>query len=530
MQRVWQRLYAWWHASLRRQLVLPVVLVALLGSLVAGAFTVTTARRVVQRQVDAERIKLARLGADEVSQLFQDVIDIARLQQRQMLSSTAADQADALVALQRQFPEAYSSLLLLDDQGRTLLVLSRGSTSTVGTPQVIDPPQPFVGAPELLAAIRAQQVYVSPVDYQSITSTPVVTVAIPLITSAAEGTLVIEVDARYFWKRSDTLDVEAGNAVIVDEQGVILAHPDRQRIGQPVDPALQEFVRSRTLGSARYTAEDTAYVATYAPLLGVMRWGVVIEQDRRAILTPVRNIAQTLLLIIGIGALVVGLLLSLLIRAMLRPVAALSAQAAAISASDATGQTFATLRKDELGVLAVSLNQMLARLGAAQTQVQQLNVGLEQQIADRTAELQAALAEIQARSQQQEQLLALVRRLSMPIIPITDAIVVAPLVGEISAARAQELIGILLKAIEQQQVRVAIIDITGVPVIDPDIAHAFVRLAYGARLLGASAILAGIRPEIAQVLVTIDVDLVALETAATLAQGFARAKQLTGQV
>ena len=233
-----------------------------------------------------------------------------------------------------------------------------------------------------------------------------------------------------------------------------------------------------------------------------------------------------MVLITLLSAVLIGLVLSFLIGHTLRPVGQLSKQAAQIASSGDFSHDIRISRHDELGTLATTLNQMLNNLRESHTQVQQSNERLEQQVSERTVELQSALEEIEERSRRQNDLLALIQQLSMPIIPIMPEVVIVPLVGELTQARAHELNLTLLQTIQQEQVRVAIIDITGIPVIDSHIARTFVKIAYGAQMMGASVILAGIRPEIAQVLVTVGIPLEDLHTAATLDQGFIAAKRL----
>ncbi|HEU4323228.1 MAG TPA: PAS domain-containing protein [Roseiflexaceae bacterium] len=113
--------------------------------------------------------------------------------------------------------------------------------------------------------------------------------------------------------------------------------------------------------------------------------------------------------------------------------------------------------------------------------------------------------------------------LSTPLIPISEQVVVMPLVGAMDSQRAQHVLETLLHGIEQQRARVAILDITGVPVVDTQVAQVLVRAAQASQLIGARVILTGIRPEIAQTLVGLGIDLGSVTTYGTLQQGVARA-------
>jgi PAS domain S-box-containing protein len=111
--------------------------------------------------------------------------------------------------------------------------------------------------------------------------------------------------------------------------------------------------------------------------------------------------------------------------------------------------------------------------------------------------------------------------LSTPLIPITEDVMVMPLVGSVDSRRAQQVIETLLSGIAESKARVAILDITGVSVVDTQVADALIRAAQAVRLLGAQVMLTGIRPEIAQTLVGLGADLSSIVTHGTLRSGIA---------
>lgn len=113
--------------------------------------------------------------------------------------------------------------------------------------------------------------------------------------------------------------------------------------------------------------------------------------------------------------------------------------------------------------------------------------------------------------------------LSMPLIPISATVMVLPLIGAMDSERIGQLLNTLLHGIEQQHARVAIVDVTGVPIMDTQVAHGIIRAAQGVLLLGAELIITGIRPDVAQTLVELGVDLSAITTRSTLQSGIAYA-------
>ncbi|GAB4430863.1 MAG: hypothetical protein OHK0015_16610 [Chloroflexi bacterium OHK40] len=127
----------------------------------------------------------------------------------------------------------------------------------------------------------------------------------------------------------------------------------------------------------------------------------------------------------------------------------------------------------------------------------------------------------------QEQIIAAqqaaLRELSTPIIPISDGVIALPLIGAIDSARAQAVLESLLEGVAELRASTAILDITGVQVVDTQVANALLRAAQAVKLLGAQVIITGIRPEVAQTLVGLGLDLSGITTLATLQSGIAHA-------
>jgi rsbT co-antagonist protein RsbR len=126
---------------------------------------------------------------------------------------------------------------------------------------------------------------------------------------------------------------------------------------------------------------------------------------------------------------------------------------------------------------------------------------------------------------QQQELL----ELSTPVVKLWDGILALPMIGTLDSARTQIVMESLLQRIVETGADIAIIDITGVPTVDTLTAQHLLKTVTAARLMGADCIISGIRPQIAQTIVHLGVDLGAVITKATLADAFRRALEMTGQ-
>jgi rsbT co-antagonist protein RsbR len=114
-------------------------------------------------------------------------------------------------------------------------------------------------------------------------------------------------------------------------------------------------------------------------------------------------------------------------------------------------------------------------------------------------------------------------KLSTPVIPISDQIMVVPLIGALDTTRMQQAMSVLLDELQRRGASIAILDVTGVPEIDAEAANGIILAAQAVRLLGAQVVLTGIRPHVARSLVELGSDLHGIVTRSTLQAGIAYA-------
>jgi len=127
-------------------------------------------------------------------------------------------------------------------------------------------------------------------------------------------------------------------------------------------------------------------------------------------------------------------------------------------------------------------------------------------------------------SRQQQEML----ELSTPVVKLWEGVLAIPLIGTLDSARTQVVMENLLQTIVDTGSGIAIIDITGVPTVDTLTAQHLLKTVTAARLMGADCIISGIRPQIAQTIVHLGVELGSVTTKASLADAFAVALQKTG--
>lgn len=157
-----------------------------------------------------------------------------------------------------------------------------------------------------------------------------------------------------------------------------------------------------------------------------------------------------------------------------------------------------------ISTLYEGVNQMVASLADAQKRSAAYQRELEEKL---------AMIEVQR---------AAIRELSTPIIEVWDGVLCLPVVGVLDTTRSAEMTEALLRAIVEQEANCAIIDITGIQIMDTGTADHFLRMARAVRLLGASCMLTGINPSIAQTMIHMGVDLGGVITYRTMRNALQR--------
>jgi anti-anti-sigma factor len=166
-----------------------------------------------------------------------------------------------------------------------------------------------------------------------------------------------------------------------------------------------------------------------------------------------------------------------------------------------------------------SLREALTAAREREQELEGLRGSLETTVAERTASLQQALGDVEQREARLAAALdelnasqIAVRELSAPVIPVLPGVVIAPLIGSLDSSRASLLADNVLGMVERERARQVIFDITGVPLVDTQVAQVLLQTAAAVRLLGAQPLLVGIRPEVAQTIISLGLDFAAIAT------------------
>ncbi len=396
-------IFDWWQQRLSRQIILPTALATMLFLAALGFVAFRAGQNTIEEQVNIRNLELARLISDDINRFFQILLDTTRLQEAQLLDQeNTISQIRAMQALRRTFPGTYSSLWLVDPEARLLLsMIDSNKPRQTFDVNRYDPPREVPLDPSVAAGLEADVLSVSEIHFRPITDWPYITATLPLANEAGEkgGALVAEIDLRTFWSRVDAIDIESGNAIIVDHNGYVLAHPNRQLIGtqMAITPVAAAFAGFE--GSTTYTHDGDEYIVSYSPVGGVAPWAVLVEQRSDVAFAPVRSAALVALTATILSAFCVAAIVSSLVRHSIRPVEELSRISSQIANSAEINETLVERTEQlarqsgasEIGTLASSFTSMIGSLQVAQQHLLEWNETLEQRVDERTAQLHTVL-------------------------------------------------------------------------------------------------------------------------------------------
>jgi rsbT co-antagonist protein RsbR len=180
------------------------------------------------------------------------------------------------------------------------------------------------------------------------------------------------------------------------------------------------------------------------------------------------------------------------------------------------------------GFIWQQLTTRLERMRVINADLNTLRADLERQVAARTGDLEQALVQVKAQAAEQAQLLAeneqqrtLIREMSVPILPVSGTTLVMPLVGALDSRRLLDMREQALLALQRLRAKTLLLDLTGVPLVDTQVAEGLIGVVTASRLLGAEVVLIGIRPEVAQTIVSLGVDLHSVRTISDLQSALA---------
>ncbi len=504
--------------SLSFTLALALISLSMVSLLVSNTLQMASNWQMHERALTNQQQSLVHGAAVEVR---------AFLDARWNMLTTSIRMSSLATAPVEQRTEALERLLALDPLFEQLTILNDDRSVVATASRHRWKPVNFLD-PALIDDIMRQTMlrnrYISSLRIDAANGEPGIVLALPLVDSFENyhGALIAAINARFLWETIKRHAPDKTSLVyIADRQGNLLACSDTARMLRGENAAdvaiLQRFVRERStsIQTMQYTGLSGAEVIGSYEALDDPLWAVVIETPRDVAYRPILDDLGVSTLVL-LGAIImsggIGIYLA---RWLTAPLINLTQVADRITSGERDVQV-AVRGPREIQTLARAFRTMTVQLEA------HLET-LEQRVAQRTADLQEALAEVETRAREQARLIEeiaqqrqVIRELSVPVLPVTSDALVMPLIGAIDTERLADIQDRALHALQRSRARRLLVDITGVPVVDSQVAQGLIAIASMCRLLGAEMVLIGIRPEVAQTIVGLGLNLSSLHTAADL--------------
>jgi anti-anti-sigma regulatory factor/HAMP domain-containing protein len=327
--------------------------------------------------------------------------------------------------------------------------------------------------------------------------------------------------------------------LIVARNKKILAGSAREKVNTELQSSLMNMYLDQADWQAKKYLTENNELVIIQPLrggrfLGGMEINVIgatqVTLDRRDIEAVARGAALQLLGISLGSYLLLSIILALVLHLLVvQPLQHLATIAGRFRQGQRSLRSRIS-RRDEIGLLSATFDDMA-------DEVETTLSGLEDQVAHRTADLEQqraalsqALDNLRASTDERLSLIETIRQLSTPVIQVYEHIILIPLIGIIDATRMEQIETAMLMGIEKSYAQKVILDLTGVPIIDTNVAAFLARLPRLAQLLGAEVTMVGIAPEVAESLVHLGVDFSGTITRSNLQSGVLYALRSLGFV
>jgi rsbT co-antagonist protein RsbR len=334
-----------------------------------------------------------------------------------------------------------------------------------------------------------------------------------------------EVSLQRIIDNSATIE-DINRITIVDDRGTVIASSVRAEVGSTTtSPPVSAFLADEELKPTTSYDDQAGTITIVQSLRGGNTFAsrptgnifgaieVVLSTDA-ATTSAVQAAGRMLLITMAGYVLLIGALGMALHRMVVSPLNQLTLAAGRFREGERTMRS-QIQRSDEIGILSASFDTMADEVEHTLQDLQTYANSLEQQ----RTELSHTLDELQSSTEERIRLAETIRELSTPVISLHDHVILLTLIGDIDEERAQQFQESLLEGIEQHNAQKAIIDLTGVPVVDTQVAATLINATRAARLLGAQVIVVGITPQVAQSIVHLGIDFSNIVTRVDLQAG-----------
>lgn len=397
-----------------------------------------------------------------------------------------------------------------DESGRFVPYWSRNNQGIIDLSPLDDYTNPEADQNHLCSKNTRLECVTDPYTYAvQGEETTIISLVVPIIVNGElYGLTGVDIRTDFFQRLTNTVKLYDGTAEVafISHNGTLAAVTNQpQLIGMSAIAIHGDFETDNEMqriqeGEKIAEFDENSDLEVLAPIHFrriLTTWSVSITIPNQKI-TAYATFLMWQMIAIGVIFTLAALVLIWIVAGQIaRPVRQLTTLARSVAEGNLDAHTNIK-SKDELGVLGGAFNQMIDKLRHMIEQDRETNEALEEQNAE------------------QKRLLELVSTLETPAIPLLDGLLFAPIVGTLDTRRAQDLTTRLLEEVHTHHIRKVILDITGVLMIDTQVAHALIQTAQALRLLGCEIAITGISAEVATTITHLGIRLDGVQSAHSL--------------
>ena len=409
--RIVNRFERWMKSSIRRRLVIWTTVFWIASISILSLILIFAGRATLIGEANRRNSQLASVISRSINAQISAISSDARSfgARLEKVSPDLGAQAEAFLALRLTAPQRYRAAYYFDSRANLLFGLDDPPNNllSLNAATILARPMAQVDG-NAVAAFQGVQgnTYISRVTFTEIDRSPVLYIGVPVFQAGADRVAVLEIDVSDIWQSIDLVTVgRSGIAYLVSPEGVIIAHPNRAYVGQPMPAELAPLLSGRE-DTTQYTEPfgKERVLAAFSPVGGQTRWGAVVQQDKAEAYAAVTG---TVAWSVGIWSLLaaigtVGILIS--VRNFARPIVNLTKTAQYIARTGELARTAMSESPDEVGQLSQAFDGMIGKLESAEEQLHESQQELETRVTTRTAELTEANALLKSEVTQREQM------------------------------------------------------------------------------------------------------------------------------
>lgn len=391
---MYDRLSSWLGRSLRRKLLLAIITTVVVVLGILGMLSFLIGQRAIRYEVEMRNAHLASLMAQTIGTEFTDRFNhVALLVTQLQRTSTFDAQAQTLRDFRLNSPTTYQGLYVVASDGSVIIDVAAELETLAGLTSTAT----LLPQPRTMLPVEAQQAFtealkgktfISPTLISQFDQVPITILAWPITDQRGQVTnvLVVKIDGRKLWRDVDDVRIgTTGRVFVASAEGFIIAHPERNYIGQPLATELRPVIAGYQ-GQIEYRdpVSGQLMLAAYSPVSGRSGWSIIVEQARDEALAPVNSIAFLTLVMLLFALGCATIITFAIARSITRPIQKLVQATRYITHTGDLSHDIPVVGTDEVNQLAGAFNGMMAtlrtardRLLEAQTVEQELRIARE---------------------------------------------------------------------------------------------------------------------------------------------------------